>query len=44
MKLPNYQFQLDSTWEQAVKDLAKGLGRMRALLQEPQPKKARGDS
>jgi hypothetical protein len=44
MKLPGYQYQLYSTWEQAVKDLAKGLARMWALLQEPQPSKARGEA
>jgi hypothetical protein len=38
MELPNYQYRLYSTWEQAVKDLSKGLARMRALLQEPPPK------
>jgi hypothetical protein len=43
MESPNHPFQLYSTWEQAVKDLAKGLARMRALLQEPQPNKARGE-
>jgi hypothetical protein len=35
MEIPNNPFQLYSTWEQAIKNLAK----VRALLQEPQPKK-----
>jgi hypothetical protein len=41
METPSHPFQLYSTWEQAVKDLSKGLARMRALLQEPRAKKAR---
>jgi hypothetical protein len=40
METPNHPDQLYTTWEQAVKDLAKGLAKMRAMLQKPQPKKA----
>jgi hypothetical protein len=37
----NFQFQLYATFEQAVKDLAEGLARMRALLGPPEgPNKA----
>ena len=35
IETPNHPFLLYTSWEQAVKDLAKGLARMRALLQEP---------
>jgi hypothetical protein len=38
MEILNHPFQLCSTWEQAVRDLAKGLAKMRALLQEPKAK------
>jgi hypothetical protein len=31
----NAQYQLYSTWEQAVHDLSRALGRLRALLQPP---------
>jgi len=31
----NPQYQLYSTWEKAVNDLAEGLARLRALLQQP---------
>jgi hypothetical protein len=41
MKPANHPFQLYTTFEQAVRDLAKGLAKMRALLSEPQVKKAR---
>jgi hypothetical protein len=38
LQTANQQFQLYSTWEQAVNDLAKGLARLRALLGPPAEK------
>jgi hypothetical protein len=35
METPNPPYQLYTTWEQAVKHLAEGLARLRALLQPP---------
>jgi hypothetical protein len=35
----NTDSQLYKTWHQAIADLAKGLGRMRALLQPPPERK-----
>jgi hypothetical protein len=40
METPNHPFQLYTTFEQAVRDLAKGLAKMRALLSEPKAKNA----
>ena len=39
LETANYQYQLYATWEQAVNDLAKGLARLRALLQQPAARK-----
>ena len=35
LETTNAQYQLYTTWEQAVNNLAQGLARMRALLQQP---------
>jgi hypothetical protein len=39
METANPQYQLYRTWHQAIADLAKGLARMRALLQPPPERK-----
>ena len=39
METANPQYQLYKTWHQAIADLAKGLGCMRALLQPPPERK-----
>jgi hypothetical protein len=41
LQTANSQFQLYSTWEQAVNNLAEALTRLRVLLQPPPARKAR---